>query len=77
MGWWEALKAAVISIPKFLDELKELRLAFERAAAAAENRRLEEVRNEQNKLQLEVQRVVHDEERARLLRRVAELERKL
>jgi len=77
MGWLEVIKAAIVSIPKLLDEFRALRVAIEKSVAAAENRRQQEVRDAQNKLQIEVQRVTHDEERARLARRISELERKL
>lgn len=77
MGWLEVIKAALISIPKLLDEFKALRKEIARAAEAAENRRQQEIRDAQNKLQIEVMRIQNDEERARLLRRISELERQL
>lgn len=77
MGWLEVIKAALISIPKLLDEFKALREEIARAAEAAENRRQQEIRDAQNKLQIEVMRIQNDEERARLLRRISELERQL
>jgi hypothetical protein len=77
VGWWEVIKAALVSIPKLLDEFKALREEIARAAAAAENRRLQEVRDAQNKLEIEILRLKNDEERAGLLRRIHELERQL
>jgi ABC-type transport system involved in cytochrome bd biosynthesis fused ATPase/permease subunit len=77
MGWAEALKAAIIAIPKVLDAIERLGDTIAEAMKAAENRRQAEVREAQNRLEIEVMRVQHDEERARLARRISELERKL
>jgi hypothetical protein len=77
VGWWEVIKAAIVAIPKLVDEFRALRESFEKAALAAENRKLQEVRDAQSALQVEIQRVVDDAERARLARRISELERRL
>ena len=77
MGWLEAIKAALIAVPEIVGAFRDLIGEIREARAAAENIRLQEVRDAQRQLQIEVMRVTHDEERARLARRISELERRL
>lgn len=76
MGWWEALKAAIISIPKLLDAFERLGASIQALAKAADDRKAQERLNEQRIVQLEAERSTSDEQLARLARRLSDLEQR-
>lgn len=77
MSWLEAIKAAVIAIPKIVDLFKSLTEQIQKAVAAAENRHLQEIRDAQRKLEADINRLQNDQDRKALVHRLAELERRL
>jgi chromosome segregation ATPase len=72
--WLDALKAAIISIPKLLDAIKGLGESMAALAKAADDRKTQERLNEQRIVQLEAERSSSDEQLARLARRLSDLE---
>lgn len=76
MGWAEAIKAALISIPKLLDAFERLGESIKALAKAADDRKTQERLNEQRIVQLEAERASSDEQLARLARRLSDLEQR-
>jgi chromosome segregation ATPase len=74
--WLDALKAAIISIPKLLDAIKGLGESMAALAKAADDRKTQERLNEQRIVQLEAERSSSDEQLARLARRLSDLEQR-
>lgn len=77
MGWAEAIKGFLIAFPQIVGAIRDLGAQIKAAAEAAQNQKLQEIRNAQHQLTIEVQRVVSDQDRVALVQRIAELERRL
>lgn len=76
MGWAEAIKAALISLPKILDAIESLGESIKAAVKAADDRKQQERLNEQRIVQLEAARAQSDEQLARMARRLSDLEQR-
>ncbi len=74
--WWEALKAAVVSIPKLLDALEKLGERMDAIVKAQQDRRAEELRNEQRFAAIETLRLQVDKDRLEMARRLSALEQR-
>ncbi len=76
MGWAEAIKGALAALPILAKQLDRFIDAVHTLAVTIQDNRLQEVRNAQTLLVLEIQKVQSDEQRAVFAKRIAELERK-
>lgn len=72
MGWGEIIKAAIIALPKIVDEFKALRLEIKAMQNAATDRRIDEIQREVSEI---ITKVKHEEDRQKLLDLVRDLNR--
>lgn len=77
MGWLEALKGALLALPKLLDVLQGLGQRLDALVIAHQERQAQEIRNEQRFAALETLKLKSDQERMEMARRISELERRL
>jgi hypothetical protein len=75
MPWLEAIKAAIIAVPKLVDMFQGLLGRLDAAIAAMNDRKLQEIKDAQTQLAREIGQVQNDEQRAAFARRLSELER--
>ena len=76
MGWAEAIKAALISIPKILDLVRDGFASLNALVTAMQNAREQERRNEQNFAVLQTLKLQVDADRAEMARRLSALEQR-
>lgn len=76
MGWLEAIKAAIISIPKILDLGKDLITRLDRMVEAIQEKKAQEFRNEQHFAALQTLALKVDQDRADMAKRLALLEQR-
>jgi hypothetical protein len=76
LGAWEAVKAAIISIPKLIGLVEGLLARFDRLAQAIEDRKVEEQRNEQRFATIQTLKLQVDADRAEMARRLSSLEQR-
>ena len=76
MGWAEAIKAALISIPKILDLVRDGFASLNALVTAMQNAREQERRNEQNFAVLQTLKLQVDADRAEMARRLSLLEQR-
>lgn len=74
-SWSQAIKAALISLPKIVDLFQEMIARLDALKQAIDDKKIQEVKNAQTQLLREIQTVKSDEDRIRLAIRVSELER--
>ena len=74
--WAGAIKAFLISIPKLLDEFKEIRTSINTFVVANQDRQEREIQNEQNIAGLKLQLAKSNEERAAFIARLNALEQR-
>jgi len=75
--WFDAIKAALISIPKIIDALSALGARMDALVEASRARQLQEVRNEQRNLERLALTLKDDQARADFVRRLSELKRRM
>lgn len=77
MGWAEAIKAAIVAIPKLLDLFRDLGTRIDALVKVQQEKHAQEIRNEQRFAAIELQKAQSDQERLELARRLSELERRI
>jgi hypothetical protein len=75
MSWLEAIRSALIALPKLIDLIQELLRRSDALREADLDKASQEIRNAQNELAREIQTVQDDEKRGDLARRLSEFER--
>ena len=76
MGWAEAIKAALIAIPKLLDLVRDGFASLNALVTAMQDRNEQERRNEQNFAVLQTLKLQVDQDRADMARRLSALEQR-
>jgi len=76
MGWIEAIKAAVISLPKILDLVGGLIARIDSLVTAMQERQAQEKRNDQHFAAIETLKLQVDADRAEMAKRLSLLEQR-
>lgn len=76
MGWAEALKAALIALPKLLDIFHALGERLDALVKVAQDTRAQEYRNEQRFAAIETLRLQVDTDRLDMAKRISILEQR-
>lgn len=72
---WEAIKAAVVAIPKLIDGIRDIIKAIQAHTEAMRDARIQEIRLEQANLRRAIEGIKNDADRAALVERISKLER--
>ena len=76
MGWIEAIKAAIISLPKIIDLMSGIVARIDSLVTAMQERHEQEKRNDQHFAAIETLKLQVDADRAEMAKRLSILEQR-